>query len=88
MSAIPLPHPLLASTKPMPAASALGALRSQAAFLRALLDEVERLTFLSSVDESLSEQIVEELTRLGCRSLEAADELSRVVGKLDHGRCA
>ena len=60
---------------------ALRALRSQAAFLRTLLDDVERLAPASGEGEGFSEQIVEELTRLGCRSLEAASELTRLVGR-------
>lgn len=84
MSAITFALPPLASIKPSPANTALRALRSQAAFLRALLDEVERLAPASSGDEGFSEQIVEELARLGCRSLEAASELAHVVGRSRH----
>ena len=55
------------------------AVRSQAAFLRSLLDDVERLAPMSPVHENFGDQIIEELARLGCRSLEAASELTRVV---------
>jgi hypothetical protein len=61
------------------AALSLRALRSQAAFVRSLLDEVERLAPSSSVGEALSEQIVEELAQLGSRSLQAAAELRQLV---------
>lgn len=84
MSVITFALPPLASVKPSPASAALGELRSQAAFLRALLDEVERLAPASSSEQGLSEQVVEELTRLGCRSLEAASELTRVVDRARH----
>ena len=84
MSSIAFALPPLASLRPSPANTALRALRGQAAFLRALLDEVERLAPVSLGDEGLSEQIVEELTRLGCRSLEAASELTHVVGRSRH----
>lgn len=85
MSAITLAKPSIASIEPSPASRALGALRSQAAFLRSLLDELERVAPASRAAESLGDQVVEELSRLGCRSLEAASELSRVVGAR---RCA
>ena len=75
--------PPLASAKPSAASRALGALRSQAAFLRTLLDEVERLAPASGSEHGLSEQVIEELARLGCLSLEAASQLTHVVG--DHG---
>ena len=86
MSSITFAVPPLAAIKLSPVNTALRALRSQAALLRALLDEVERLAPASSCDEGFSEQIVEELTRLGCRSLEAASELTHVVGH--SRRCA
>lgn len=69
----------LASTGSTPVSTALAAVRSQAAFLRSLLDEVERLAPMSPVHESFGDQIIEELARLGRRSLEAASELTRVV---------
>lgn len=68
-----------ASTEPSPASSSLRALRSQAAFVRSLLDEVERLAPSSAVGEALSEQIVDEIARLGSRSLQAAAELRQLV---------
>lgn len=74
----------LASTAPR---AAIAAVRSQAAFLRSLLDEVERLAPASSAHhESVSDQIIEELARLGCRTIEAASLLTRVVA--DARRCA
>ncbi len=63
---------------PAPSKVALQALRRQAAYLRALLDEVERAAPASPHEENFSEQVIEELARLGCRSLEAASELSLV----------
>ena len=86
MSVITFALAPLASMKPSPASAALGALRSQVAFLRALLDEVERVAPASCGEDGFSEQVVEELTRLGCRSLEAASELTRVVDRAR--RCA
>lgn len=58
-------------------ASSLEALRAQAAFVRALLDDVERLTPLSIDGEALCEQLAEEICRLASRSLQAAAELRR-----------
>jgi len=54
----------------------LDAIRSQAAFVRTLLDEVERL-IPAGEERVLSEQIIEELTRLGCRCVELASHSSR-----------
>jgi hypothetical protein len=85
-SASELPR-MLASSEPSPASSALRALRGQAAYLRALLDEVERLAPSSTLDEGLTEQVVEELARLGCRSLEAASELTHVIRDASRERC-
>jgi hypothetical protein len=56
----------------------LGSVRSQAAFVRTLLDEVERVTF-HDTEEALSEQVVEELARLGCRFLEVANAVAKAV---------
>jgi hypothetical protein len=52
--------------------------RSQAAFVRTLLDEVERVA-PSAAGCAVSAQLAEELTRLGCRFLEVASSLSTVV---------
>ncbi len=49
----------------------LARLRSQAAFVRALLDEVERVSSPGSQD-AMTEQLAEELTRLGRQFLEVA----------------
>jgi hypothetical protein len=68
-----------ARIEPVPAFSALQAVRAQAAFLRSLLDEVERLAPRSAGADGLSDQIVEELARLGCTSLEAAAELTKLL---------
>lgn len=54
---------------------ALASVRSQAAFVRALLDEVERVA-PSTGECPLSVQLVEELARLGCRFIEVADALT------------
>jgi hypothetical protein len=66
----------IASAMPTPA---LEALREQVACLRALLDEIDRVAPVSAAGRDLSEQIVDELTRLGNRSLDAATELRRVI---------
>jgi hypothetical protein len=53
-------------------------LRSHAALVRALLDEIERLAPISSrgsdvaLFNALSDQLAEEIGRLGCRMLECA----------------
>ncbi len=52
-------------------------IRSQVSLVRALLDEVERLQTNSVVACVASEQLIDELTRLGCRTLEAAAALSK-----------
>jgi hypothetical protein len=58
----------------------LAHVRSQAAFVRSLLDEVERVAPQVSVAPGIvSAQLVEELARLGCRFLEVASELTRSV---------
>jgi hypothetical protein len=61
---------------------ALLSVRSQAAFVRALLDEVERIVppELSELEDAMNEQLVEELARLGTRLLAAA---SAFGGPLD-----
>lgn len=64
----------------------IGSLRAQAAFIRALLDEVERVT-PAAAPIAIREQLVEELARLGCRFIELANGLAEVVD--DRGRkCA
>ena len=62
---------------PIPRAKALrlASVRSQAAFVRSLLDEVERLA-PAGADTALTEQLIEELARLGCRCLDAASSLA------------
>jgi hypothetical protein len=57
---------------------AVSSVRSQAAFVRALLDEVERVA-PSGSGSVVSEQLVEELARLGCRCIETASALTAVV---------
>ena len=49
--------------------------RSQAAFVRALIDELERIS-PAGAEVALSAQLAEELARLGCRCLEAARALA------------
>jgi hypothetical protein len=61
---------------------ALDALREQVACVRALLDEIDRINPFSASGEDLSEQIVDELTRLGNRSIAAGVELSSVMRAL------
>lgn len=77
MSASPSSSVRLVATRPT-AFTALQAVRGQAAFLRSLLDEVERLT-PGAVGDGIADQVVEEIARLGCRSLEAAAELTQLV---------
>ena len=52
--------------------------RRQIAVVRAIADELERCLHGGSVLESLRAQFIEELSRLGCRSLEAAAALAKV----------
>jgi hypothetical protein len=51
-----------------------------------LLDEIERVVPSGQACEGLSRQLVEELARLGCRTLEAAEALLEVVD--EPRRCA
>ena len=53
------------------AAFRLAGLRSQAAVVRALADQVEHLSRAADA-EGVDHQIIEEMARLGCRLLEAA----------------
>ena len=78
MSASPSSSVRLVATRPT-AFTALQAVRGQAAFLRSLLDEVERLTPGAVGSDGIADQVVEEIARLGCRSLEAAAELTQLV---------
>ena len=66
---------------------ALSSVRSQAAFVRALLDEVERVAPPGSED-AVNEQLVEELARLGCRFLEVASALTVTVDEQEERRGA
>jgi hypothetical protein len=80
----PPPRSTISPVKLARASATLSAIRSQAAFVRTLLDEVERTTAIGSatarLDEShLSAQLVEELARLGCSFIEAANGLTSVV---------
>jgi len=52
--------------------SQISEVRLQAALVRTLLDEVERLVPASSLDEIPSEQLAEEITRLGHHLLDVA----------------
>jgi hypothetical protein len=56
----------------------VSSLRSQAALVRALLDELERVA-PPSADDAVSEQLIEEIARLGCRCIEIASALPAVV---------
>ncbi len=51
------------------------AVRKQAAFVRTLLDELERIA-PHAHEEAVGEQTIEELVRLGCSIIEAAAALS------------
>ncbi len=53
----------------------LRAVRSQAAIVRALLDELERID--EQLSDGMSEQVIEELARLACRMLETASQSRR-----------
>jgi hypothetical protein len=64
---------------PSNAVRPMSSVRNQAALLRTLLDEVERVA-PPGVDEAVCEQLVEELARLGCRCIELARALTPVVG--------
>src|SRR5580704_10314543 len=64
-----------------------GRLRSQAAAIRALADCVEHLTRAADAD-GLGEQLVEEMTRLGCRLLEFAGALVAAPPAEDSGTFA
>jgi hypothetical protein len=73
------PHsPSLATLEPgddgMARAKHLGRLRSQVAVVRALADAVECLSRDGNA-EGVSEQLIEEMARLGCRVLETAGML-------------
>ena len=61
--------------------------RNQAACVRTLLDEVER-TLPVEIADPVSAQLVEELGRLGCRCVELAAELARLVDEQRRARCA
>jgi hypothetical protein len=56
--------------------SQLRVVRSQAGVVRALLDEVERIHPDSVAGQVVAEQLIDELTRLGCRTLEVAAMLA------------
>jgi len=59
------------------ATSQLRVVRSQAGVVRALLDEIERLQPESVAGQVVAEQLIDELTRLGCRTLEVAASLAK-----------
>jgi hypothetical protein len=81
MSALASSPYRVAPLPPTACSSALEAVRRQAAFLRALLDEVERLAPAALGAEGVADQLVVEVTRLGRASLEAAAELSQHVAE-------
>jgi hypothetical protein len=63
---------------------ALARLRGHAALVRALLDELDRLAARSSEAARVSDlggQLAEEVSRLGCRMLECAAEMTGVASK-------
>jgi len=61
------------------------AVRRQAALVRTLLDEVERVT-PSDLADPIGAQLVEELGRLGCRCVELAAALAKVVDEQEEFR--
>jgi len=62
----------------------LARVRTQVAVVRTLADEIELLVRRRLVD-GLSEQLVEEMARLGCQLVETAAELTRVPAAEDTG---
>lgn len=62
----------------------LGRLRAQVAIVRALADAVEHLARPGDTD-GLGNQVIEEMARLGCRLLEAAEALPRSPCPEDSG---
>ena len=54
----------------------LRVIRSQVSVVRILLDEVERLPRDMGTSQIIAEQLIDELTRLGCRTLETAAALA------------
>ena len=54
----------------------LGAIRKQAAIVRALTDELERVVSSSWAEHPISEQLIEEMTCLGHKILEIASALA------------
>jgi hypothetical protein len=62
----------------------LGRLRSHAAIVRTLADEVECISRAGDA-EGLGEQLVEEMARLGCRLLETAATLTESLPPEDSG---
>lgn len=68
-----------------PALKSVKSLRGEAACVRALLDELDRLAPSSLDEEAVSAQLVEDLARLGCRFLDAACALSVAVDEPTSG---
>jgi hypothetical protein len=72
--------------------STLVKLRTHAAMVRTLLDELERAAPLSApmsttdVQPSLAAQLAEELARLGCRMLECAAVVALMAADLTRGQ--
>jgi hypothetical protein len=69
---------------PLVAEVRLVTLRSQAAVVRTLADQVEQLSRAADVD-ALGTQMVEEMARLGCRLLDAAAALADALPVEDSG---
>ena len=57
----------------------IAAARHQAALVRTLADEIERLMPSPAAAQAVTGQLVDELSRLGCRVLEAAAVLSELA---------
>jgi hypothetical protein len=62
----------------------LARLRAQVAVVRTIVDQVEFLVSPHHV-HGLSEQLIEEMARLGCRLFEAAAELTKSPAPEDSG---
>jgi hypothetical protein len=79
--------PSLATVRRISGVQPTLSVRNQAACVRTLLDEVER-ALPPELADPVGAQLVEELGRLGCRCVELAAELARLVDEQRRARCA
>ena len=75
LEAAPCPKP----SGPNEAGIDVAALRRHAAFVRTLLDHLDELVPSSGASLAVTEQLIEELTRLGCCTIETAAALARAT---------